>query len=267
MTPGLDLLALLGQIPKNQPDIRLLNIYKGLPINYDASIISVDQPEVRITTSRYQLACLYHQRETFIQTEGLSYIIRSQVISLNLARDEAVLSDFELAPNTIGNRMNIRVEPGETLSGVLQFKGYPNKVSTPIADISIYGTSIFVDDFLFPVRMFQPGNEISMTISFPVIAIQKTKKVFTSQLNDNRSAKAMVRSATPVSVDGKIEINAWGKILSVKPEPINGRYRVSIKFYIRDPERILVSQYISQRQTEIIKELQVLAQELYERTK
>ena len=77
----------------------------------------------------------------------------------------------------------------------------------------------------------------------------------------------MVRSATPVSVDGKIEINAWGKILSVKPEPINGRYRVSIKFYIRDPERILVSQYISQRQTEIIKELQVLAQELYERTK
>lgn len=267
MAPSLDLMDLLGQIPKNQPEIRLLNIYKGLPINYDASISSVGIDDIRVLASKYQLACLYHQGETYIQANKLTYTIKSQVMSLNLGREEAVLSNFELAPNTIGNRMNIRVEPGNDLNGVLQFKGYPNKVVTPIADISIYGTSVFVDDFLFPVRLFQPGNDISMAISFPAVALQKPKKVFTSQLSETRNTRSRTRNTSIIEMDGNVDINAWGKILSVRPDPQNRRYRVSIKFYIKDPERMLVSQYISLRQSEIIHELQVLTNELYDRTK
>ncbi len=262
MTPSSDLLALLGRLPKNQAEIRLLNIFKGLPINYDASISSADDFEIRITTSRFQLACLYHQRETYLQANQLPNPVRAQVMSLNLAREEAVLANFELAPNTIGNRMNIRVEPGDELNGVLQFKGYPTKITAPIADISIFGTSLFIDDFLFPARLFHPGNEISMTILFPAMALKKPKNT----LNENRNTRSLVHNSSPVGVDGKLEISAWGKILSVRPELNMGRYRVSIKFYIKDPERMLVSQYISLRQTEIIKELQLFTNELFNRT-
>ena len=256
------MLALLGQLSKNQTGIRLLNIFKGLPVNYDASIRSADDFEICITTSRYQLACLYHQRETYLQANQLPDTIRAQVISLNLAREEAVLANFELAPNTIGNRMNIRVEPGDELIGMLQVKGFPTKIAAPIADISIFGTSFFIDGFLFPVRFFQPGNEIGMTISFPVLAIKKPKNA----LNENRNTRNLVRSSLPVGVDGKLDIYAWGKVLSVRPDLARGRYRVSIKFYIKDPERLLVSQYISMRQAEIIKELQLLTNELFKRT-
>ena len=67
--------------------------------------------------------------------------------------------------------------------------------------------------------------------------------------------------------DGNIEINAWGKILAVRPELHVNRYRVSVKLFIKDQERVLVSQYISQRQTEIIRDLRILSEELFKRRK
>lgn len=263
MAPSADIITVLGQLAVRQSEIRLLNIFKGLPISYGASISSVGDSDIRVTSNRYQISCLYYQRETYIQADHLPFTIRSQVMSLNLAREDAILANFEMAENSIGNRMNIRVEPGEeSLIGMIQFKGYPNKVMAAIADISIYGASVLIEDFLFPVRLFQPGNEISMLISFPESIMQKSKKVYTGQLTNSRG---VARSASPVAQDGKVDINAWGKILVVRHEPNLSRYRVSIKFYIKDAERAAVSQYISQRQTEIIRDLRILSDELYNR--
>jgi len=265
LTPSVDIFAVLGQLAANQTEIRLLNIFKGLPISYGASISSMGDLDIRVTSNRYQIFCLYHQRETYIQADNLPFTIRSQVMSLNLAREDALLADFELAQNSIGNRMNIRVEPGEdALLGMIQFKGYPNKVISTIADISIYGASVVIEDHLFPVRLFQPGNEISMLISFPEATMQKSKKVSTSQTTNTRG---LVRSVIPAAQDGKVDITAWGKILMVRQDPTLNRYRVSIKFYIKDAERMAVSQYISQRQTEIIRDLRILSDELYNRKK
>ena len=51
----------------------------------------------------------------------------------------------------------------------------------PLLIFQFYGASIYVEDFLFPVRLFQPGNEISMSILIPEILVQKTKKAITGQ--------------------------------------------------------------------------------------
>jgi len=252
---------------RNETQIKLLNTYRGLPISYDAKISLVNETEVHVTSNKMQIACLYHQRETFIQNEKLPFTIRSQVMSLNLAKEDAALSDFEVAENNIGKRMNIRVEPEGILIGVIQFKGYPTKVIAPIFDISIYGVSVHIEDFLFPARICQPGSEISMTITIPESAIQKPKKVLASPLADNKNNRSLVRSTLPLSSDRNIEINAWGKILAVRPEPSQSRYRVGIKLYIKDQERMLVSQFISLRQAEIIRDLRILSDELYNRKK
>jgi hypothetical protein len=267
LTPSVDLFVLLGQIAKNQSEIKLLNIYRGLPISYAANISSIDDSEIHVTSNRFQIASLYHQRETYIQAKNLPFIIRSQVMSLNLANDDAVLSNFETAQNNIGNRMNIRVEPDETLIGMVQFKGYTTKVNASIADISIFGTSVYIEDYLFPVRLFQPGNEISMFISLPEIAAQKPKKILTGLLVDNRNTRSLAHNNSPASQDGKIDINAWGKVLAVFPEPHLNRYRVSFKLFFKDLERLVVSQYITQRQSEIIRDLRILSDELYTRKK
>lgn len=267
MTSSEDLFKVLERLSKDQSGIRLLNIYKGLPISYDASISSVGDSEIHVISNKYQISCLYHQRETFIRGEDLPFVIRSQVISLNLAKEDAVLANFEIAQNSIGNRMNIRVEPEEPLAGIIQFKGYPTKVNAAIADISLYGASVYIEDFLFPVRLFQPGNEISMSIMIPEILIQKTKKVLTGQTIETRNVRNLVRSSAPIVSDGNIEINAWGKILAVRPELHANRYRVSIKLFIKDQERMVISQYISHRQTEIIRDLRILSEELFKRMK
>ena len=264
LTSSEDLFKVLERLSKDQSGIRLLNIYKGLPISYDASISSIGDSEIHVISNKYQISCLYHQRETFIRGEDLPFVIRSQVISLNLAREDAVLANFEVAQNSIGNRMNIRVEPEEPLVGVIQFKGYPTKVNAAIADISIHGASLYVDDFLFPVRLFQPGNEISMSILIPDATAQKAKKTITGQLINARSP---VRGVSPTGSDGNIEINTWGKILAVRPELHVNRYRVSVKLSVRDQERAVVSQFISQRQTEIIRDLRILSEELFNRKK
>jgi hypothetical protein len=267
LTPSENLFEILERLSQNQSGIRLLNIYKGLPISYDATISSLGDSEIHVISNKYQISCLYHQRETFIRSEDLPFVIRSQVISLNLAKEDAVLANFEMAQNSIGNRMNIRVEPEEHLVGSIQFKGLPTKVMAAIADISIHGASIYIEDFLFPVRLFQPGNEISMSILIPEILIQKTKKTLTSQIIDSRNVRSLVRSGPPFVSDGNIEINAWGKILAVRPELHANRYRVSVKLFIKDQERAVVSQYISQRQTEIIRDLRILSEELFKRRK
>jgi hypothetical protein len=261
LTPSENLFEILERLSQNQSGIRLLNIYKGLPISYDARISSLGDSEIHVISNKYQISCLYHQRETFIRSDDLPYVIRSQVISLNLAKEDAVLANFEMAQNSIGNRMNIRVEPEEPLVGIIQFKGLPTKVIAAIADISIYGARVYIEDFLFPVRLFQPGNEISMSILIPEILIQKTKTI------ESRNVRSLVRSGPPVVADGNIEINTWGKILAVRPEPQSNRYRVSVKLFIKDQERAVVLQYISQRQTEIIRDLRILSEELFKRKK
>lgn len=262
------MISVLRQLFARQSEIRLLNIYKGLPISYDAKLSSVGDTDVRVTSNRYQIACLYYQRGTYIQSDDMPYTISCQVVSLNLAKEDAQLAEFELATNNIGNRMNIRVEPAdEGLIGTIQFKGYPNKVAASIADISIHGASVMVEDFLFSTRLFQAGNEMSMSISFPETIIQKTKKVYTSLASENRNTRSIIKPSLPAAQNGKIDITAWGKILAVRQEPNQSRYKVNIKFYIKDAERLALSQYISQRQTEIIRDLRILADELYSRKK
>ena len=86
----------------------------------------------------------------------------------------------------------------------------------------------------------------------------------TGQLINTRSP---VRGISAPGADGNIEINAWGKILAVRPELHANRYRVSVKLFTKDQERAVVSQYVSQRQTEIIRDLRILSEELFKRKK
>lgn len=263
MTSLPEIFGKIDHIINSQTRIRLLNIYKGLPITNDSTITFVDDNEIHVSSSRNQISCLYYQHETFIQGVDLPFTIRGEVTSLNLTKQEAVLKNFEIRPNNIGKRMNIRVEPSSTLMGVIQFKDHPARLTAPIADISGFGVSVFMRDFLFPVKLFQTGNEINISIRLPETVVKKTVKLSPRQLNDSRSVFIPVRKQTPESKDGQIEINAWGKILGVSTEKITNRYRVNIKLILRETDKSYVSNFITQRQNEIIQDLRFLTDNLF----
>ena len=260
----MDLLPLLRRIANNHSEVRLLNIYKGLPISYDTNIDSVIDSEIQVQGNRYQIACLYYQGESYLKMEELPFIIRSQVMSLNLAKESARFSNFEVAKNNIGKRSQIRVEPEEPLIVSIQFSGSQSDLLAPLADISAEGASVHFEPYMFPVRLAHPGNELTMTISLPDSIYSKIKKL--SQKFEGRKVTSPLRANPAGGQDGKIVITARGKVIAVYHDMHMNRYRVSMKLFFQDLSRMVILQYISQRQSEIIQDLHLLSDELYKLT-
>jgi len=247
----------------------MLNIYKGLPISYDANIDSVGDFEIQVRTNKQQIACLYHQGESYLQREGLPFIIRSQVISLNLAKDYAILANFEVAQDTIGKRAQIRVEPDETMMAGIQSTGSLSEIPAPVADISAGGASVYLESYMFPVRLFRPGTELTMSITLPDFISQKIKKLSRKpKLGDTKFNFSLHTGSLNEERDDKTaKITAQGKVMTVHPDFHLNRYRVGTKLYFKDSQRAVISYYISQRQSEIIQDLHILSDELYSRKK
>lgn len=259
----MDLLPILRQVARNQSSIKLLNIYKGLPISYDTNIVSVGVSEIQVSGSKSHIACLYYQGESYLQGDELPVIIRSQVKSLNLAQNFAILTNFEVAQNNIGKRTQIRVEPDDLLVGTIKFKGSSFEFLAPLSDISSNGASVFFESYIFPARLAQLGNEITMTISIPDYVARKMKKLSQRPGNEDRKVTAPLRANPSGGQDGQISITASGRVVAVRPDVELNRYRVSAQLFFKDLGRMVVLQYISHRQSEIINDLRVLSEDLY----
>lgn len=259
----MNLYLLLDQIAKKQSEIKLLNIFKGLPISYGVRINSVRDSEIQVHSNKYQLACLYYQRETYLQAEELPSVLYSQVVSLHLGNEDATLTNLEMAPNSIGNRTQIRVEPSEPLVASLRFIGSASDFFIPLSDISGEGAGGHFEDYMFPIRLCQPGNEFSMTISLPDTVSQKIKKLSTKPLMEGQSIKSFLNTDSLRNQDNKVAISTRGKVVSVRPEFHSKRYRVGMRLFFKDLSRAVILQYISQRQSEIIRDLSIVSNELY----
>ena len=259
----MNLYLVLAQIARKQSEIKLLNIFKGLPISYGVRINSVGDSEIQVHSNKYQLACLYYQRETYLQAEELPSVLYSQVVSLHLGKEDATLTDLEVASKSIGNRAQIRVEPSEPLVATLRFRGSGTEFFVPLADISGEGAGAYFEDYMFPARLCHPGNEFMMRISLPDIVSQKVKRLSTKPLMEGQSIKSFLNTDSLKSHDNKVAITTQGKIVSVYPEYRSKRYRVGMRLFFKDLSRAMIVQYISQRQSEIIRDLSVLSDELY----
>lgn len=259
----MDLLHTLRQVARNRSSIKLLNIYKGLPISYDTNIVSVGISEILVPGSKSHIACLYYQGESYLQGDDLPAVIRSTVKSLNLAQNYAILENFEIARENIGKREQIRVEPDDPLIAAIKFKGSAYDFLVPLADISASGASVYFESYMFPARLAQPGNELTMTISIPDFVARKMKRLPPRPGSEGRNVTAPLRSNPPGGQDGQIAITASGKVIAVRPEMETERHRVSAQLFFRDLSKMVILQYIAHRQSEIIKDLRVLSEDLY----
>ncbi len=259
----MDIYPYLRQIARNRSDIKLLNVYKGLPIAYDAQIEAVGNSEIQVHSNRYQLACLYYQQETYLQGQELPFVLRSQVVSLHLGNESATLSNLEAAPNNVGNRSQIRVEPETPLVALIQFSGAPMSVAAPIADISAEGAGVYLEPYMFSPRLCQIGNQVSVSITLPDTVSQKLIKT-TKPLREIKTTGPL-RPDASIGSAGTVVLTTTGKITSVRSELI--RYRVGMRLFFKDLSRTVILQYIAQRQAEIIRDLSILTDELYNRKK
>lgn len=250
-----DVLKLFRKIAREQSGLELLNIYKGLPITQETKIVSVGTTEIQVEGNRSHVACLYYQGESYLRSKDLPFIIRSKVKSLNLERNYAVLSDFEAAHDNIGMRAQIRVETDANLIATVQFKNSAFEFKTPMVDISASGASIYFEEYIFPFRICQPESELTIHIPIPDFV---SKKIMARSPKTTAPLRYL-----PNHQEGDIHINASGRVVAIRQDAKNKRYRVSVQLYFKDISRMVILQYISHRQAEIIKDLRTLADNLY----
>lgn len=269
-----DLLPHLWQIASNKTAVKLLNIYKGLPISNDAFIQKLSENSIQVTSNKYQLFCLYFERATFIQTQSLPGIIYAQVEKLNLHSQEATLINLRYINKDIGNRTQVRVRPEEPLSVLMQLKNSSSTISVLLADLSVNGMGIFLDRNLFHPSLFYVGIPLNVVIDLPAIRTrspQTTGLNPSSDLLTSRFSREQIRGLShlmddlpaprkqPQAADrqSSTRVTANGMIKNIRPELHLNRYRIGIQLIVEESGQAAIKSYISQRQSEIIREIRM----------
>jgi hypothetical protein len=269
----MDPMAFFIQMMQQGARIRLLNVYKGVPIAYEASFVQLGNSTIRLRTSLYQVACLYRDKETFIQATWLPDILRARVLALDAIALEVELGDFSPVPEGIGERQQVRVHTEEPLLGAVFTPGMGEAYRAELADLSAEGLAVYIPRRNFYPTVYRPGVKITITLQLPGeydIEEKKASGPLTGALDPmQRFSRESLRSAhTPGTGhpdESRLrkrvpfpEINIHGQIANLREEAVLGRVRAGVHISPGDPSRSVIQRFISLRQAEIVRELQTL---------
>jgi hypothetical protein len=269
-----DIMLTFRHIAREKQEIRLINEYKGVPIAYSATILDVGSAAIRVKTEKYQIVCFYRERSTVILGDLLPRAIGARIMLLDSKNMEATLSKFHFVGVGVGNRTQVRVEPDPTINGLVRSGDTHLEVKGELADISEDGLGIYIGYEAYLPGYWQKGVEARIFLRIPMIRKVRPRKIDLSPLPEFEIA-ANFDSYSPVAYDLKPptpfateeknhikasspELELHGTIVHVKAEPENRRYRLCIRITSHDDSRAVITQFISQRQAELIREIKSL---------
>ena len=279
-----DLLVLLEEIAASQAEIHLMNVYKGVPLSFPAKIVGGSAQTLRVLTDRYQVVCMYIEKETFIQSKQLPQILGAKVVELDPAGRTADLAGFETVTSGIGSRMNLRVELEEMLEGKLKTPPVGRALKGELVDISQDGLGIYLGVENFSPREIFIGAQVSVSLTLPGVYEKGSRKPglptherpaerfdrenvhftpFGSPQKGIPAPEAGVQSRRPLQ---GLEVVIQGTVANTRREASPERYRVGVRISANDPSRPLIGQLIVQRQAEIIREIKNLYDLLLQNT-
>jgi hypothetical protein len=222
-----DIFLRLTALKEPLSNLRLLNIYKGLPISHDASIIKIERPAMLVSVSKLQATCLELQRHTYVQITELKCVLSASVYTVNFVDEIASLHNFDYAPSTIGNRQIVRVQPADPIELELLISGQTFKCR--LADISYSGVGVYTATIFY-------GGEV---------------------FNINRRATLVLRLPSQ-SASMKIAV----KIANVKKGQ-QMSYRLGMQLFPEAEAKQEIARFVAMRQSEIQREIRTLYDALY----
>lgn len=230
MRSRLEIMEAFAQIAAAREDVRLINDHRGIPVSYEASIISVQAASIVLRVHKNQCVCLELERFTYIQSPSLPAIIKGRVANLDFSSTLATLTSFERASETIGRRTLVRVQPKDPLDVMIIYQG--QKIRGNLADISSNGIGVFMmSAYVRNPGVLKKSEQVQMVIRLP-------------------GEKGMGS-----------EVRLVGTILYVNPD--KGSFRLGLNTNPEAHAKTLISQYVNQRQAEILRELKVLYEKFY----
>jgi hypothetical protein len=227
MTQYAEIMNQLDRLAQTGQEVRLYNIYKGIPLNYTAVLVETSETAARVRVNRLQAACLEIQRATFLQHPDLKGIVECDVAAVDMVAEAAVLIAFRYANRPIGQRSLVRVQPRDPIE--VEIRVRRRSLRGNLADISVGGAGVYTNAVLFAPGIFESGTPAALVFRLP--NHKGELKLEARVLNSARDRRGGMRLG-----------------LHVQPEA---------------GVRAVISQYIAQRQAEIQRELRALAEALY----
>lgn len=204
--------------------VKLYNVYKGVLVNYEATIKHVAERAIKLQVARAQAVALAFERQTRMDVPGFATVIEGFVSEIDIPGETAWLRDLHPALTALLRRMETRVEPKDPVQ--VEVETSRMKLTTQLGDISGSGMGLSVAVLYATTTIFPPGSEI-------------TARIF-----------GLPTSRNPVVVQGRV--------MYVRNEVDQGRLGVGgVTSLLNTPA---IRDYIGQRQSEIMRELNLIYQ-------
>ncbi|ABK43906.1 type IV pilus assembly PilZ [Magnetococcus marinus MC-1] len=199
------------------------NIYKGVPISYNAKIVSILEMKGNavLKLHKFQSFVVGEDRSTLIKDSMLPAPIRADVVFLNREKQEVELKNLTFTELGAGDRNHIRVKPKDPVNVVVLGDG--RKLSGELLDISATGMGVVCGGTPIP---FGEPVECNMVLE---------KKGQTLRVS--------------------------GSIVAVK-EWVGGKTMLGVSIKPDTSSEVFISQFVYQRQAEVVREIQQRAMSL-----
>jgi hypothetical protein len=266
-------MSYFAQIAGAQSEITLLNIFKGVSISFPAQIIELGGYSIKIVADKLQIVSMYYEKKTFIQSPMLPELVEAEVYYIEPHSRIAILTQFTDIYGGIGNRTLVRVQPREPMECVIQSNRDGRSLRGELADVSQDGIAVYLASWMFSPRQAAKGDPYTITISLPGTydkGLPKTKSLDNNIAMDRYAQTSVRFSPTSVGrdrnaadddharrlINPQLRINT--ELANVHLEESQNRFRLGLRIQPNDPCRAMLKQFITQRQSEIIREVKVM---------
>lgn len=292
----MDILEQLYDIAGREKEINLLNVFHGVPISCPAVISALGERSVRVVTGKNQIACLFWERKTYLQSEFLPEILRARVEDLNMVSQEVTLGGFEVETGHVGDRNEVRVQPKAPIRGKVKTSELRLPLVGELADISRDGLGIYVETASLNEglsfganslsasgsslpRSYRPGGDIEVTLRLPILQGQGESRLLDQSpppdpisrfdrenlrlyhlpaQNRQKAHSPPTKPRPGGPPPAPVELTVHGRIANLHEEAGRNRWRIGVRFRPDEPARPLIAQFIAMRQAEILRELRAL---------
>lgn len=174
MTSNTQILSDLKIIQQENQPLELLTTYKGVPFVGKAWIVSLEGDVVRLKVDDPVFICLECGNQTRVLGSDYFEPAVARLGGLDLEQSTVELSDFTYIGTKFGERMIVRVEPGEQISVLVKNGGV--QTAAELADISMSGIGVRMQEKTHHVAM-RPGAAVELDFHLPEVHIQTSGTV------------------------------------------------------------------------------------------
>ncbi len=160
-----ELMGIFSNLFTDKLPVRLYNTYRGLPFNYSADILMVEQGTIATRVHRHQAVSMAVEGQTHLQSSTLPEVIRANVVEVDYRSKQAILSEFSGVGDSVGKRKMVRVQPSERVEA--EITDGRRWIRGNIADLSANGLCILTFTPAMYALSFGLEREVSVDFRPP----------------------------------------------------------------------------------------------------